>query len=109
MLFLNEYEIGTAEQAFDTYETPNLSAAAQTLTNLARYANENSDGWAYWSKPKSAAKALMTQIQHALVEYHRGGVVDDTTGPHLSKVYTPIKSFLTREGVDWRTIIVAPE
>ena len=41
--------------------------------------------------------------------YHRGGVVDDTTGPHLSKVYTPIKSFLTREGVDWRTIIVAPE
>lgn len=108
MLYLNDYDIATAQQAFGDADTPNLSAAAQTLANLAQWANENSDGWPYWSAPKTAAKALMIQIQHSLTEYHRGGVVDDTTGPHLNKCYTPVKAFLTKQGADWRDIIVAP-
>lgn len=109
MLYLNDYDIENAQQAFNTPETPNLAAAAQTLANLAEWTNRNSDGWAYWSKPKTAAKALMTQIQHSMDDYHRSGVVDDTTGPHLKKVYAPIKSFLTKQGADWKDIIVAPK
>lgn len=108
MQYLNAYEIDTALDAFDGDETPNLCAAAQTLANLADWTNENSDGWAYWAKPKNAAKALINQISDSLSDYHRSGTADDTTGPHLKKCYTPIKSFLTKQGVDWRTIIVNP-
>lgn len=108
MLYLNADETAIAEEAFDTYETPNLSAAAQTLTRLIVWTNANSDGWSSWPKPVRAAKALQTILSAALTEYHRTGVVDDTTGPALKRAYTPIKAFLTREQADHSTVIVLP-
>lgn len=108
MLYLNADQSAIAEEAFDTYETPNLSAAAQTLTGLIVWTNANSDGWAYWPKPVRSAKSLQTILAAALSEYHRTGVVDDTTGPALKKAYTPIKAFLTRQQADHSKVIVLP-
>ena len=51
---------------------PTLGPATQTLFNLMKMVNSNSDGWPYWKKPANAAE--------------------------IRKAYTPIKAFITRMG-----------
>jgi hypothetical protein len=65
MLFMNEYEIEDSLLRFGSEETPNLLKGAKVLDGLRRWANSNSDGWAYWQKPLLAAKKLMTLLQAA--------------------------------------------
>jgi hypothetical protein len=95
MLFMNEYEIEDSLLRFGSEETPNLLKGAKVLDGLRRWANSNSDGWAYWQKPLLAAKKLMTLLQAA----DRFDPTD-CTDAELRAALTPIKSFLTKQGVE---------
>jgi hypothetical protein len=100
MSFMNEMEIEDALCRFR--EDPILGPAAQTLDNLRKVANQNSDGWVYWPKPARAAKKLMTLLQGA--SSFRSPVA--VTADQVRAAYTPIKSFLTRSNLE--CTIVSP-
>jgi hypothetical protein len=91
-MFMNEYDIDDAVRA--AAGDPVRLAAAQTLANVRDCANANSDGWAYWSKPQRAAAQLVGLLERA----QRGG--EEITRGELRKAYTPIRSFLTRMGLN---------
>lgn len=94
MLFMNEYEIEDALRRVDPEETPNLAGAIVNLANLAAWTNANSDGWPYWSKPCRAAKSLQALIQ-GVDRYDP----EDVLPTQVSKALSPVKAFLTRQGV----------
>jgi len=114
MRFMNDYDIDLA-QRHATH--PVLGPAVRQLKILRDYADENSDGWAYWPKPARSAARLM-----ALVEGDREvsdprcqdcGVMGnqrhyrhckrlDATEAELRKALVPVKALrtrLTREGM----------
>ena len=49
MRFMNSYDIARHQHAHG--EHPVLGPALETLSNLQEWANNYSDGWAYWPKP----------------------------------------------------------
>lgn len=100
MLFMNEYDVDECLRHFHPSELPNLSKGSQTLANLVRWTNRNSDGWAYWPKPVRAAKSLMLMLNAARDQFYRGYEPKDVSDAELAKALRPIKAFLTREGVD---------
>jgi hypothetical protein len=94
---LNEFEIESAQrQAAEDFHRPNAQAAVLTLSRLMEWVNNNSDGWAYWAKPSNAS----TKLQR-IVETHYGYHASDAdvNARDLKAAYTPIKAFLTRQGV----------
>ena len=95
MLFMNDYEIQSALRSVDERETPNLAAAVVALARLADWADANSDGWHSWPKPCRAAKNLQALIQS--VDRYRP---TDVTAAEVKKAMVPVRSFLTRQGVD---------
>lgn len=105
MRFMNDYDIDNALRAFldraglGEGETPHLGILAVVVNNLADWANDNSDGWAYWPKPCRAAARAQEILQDALSAQYRGPV-EDIDIPTLRKACAPIKAFLTRQGVD---------
>lgn len=99
MLFLNEYEIDMYSVRF-TDEQPNLQYAALALKNLMEWTNSNSDGWAYWRKPLMAARKVMT-----LLDDSDWSDSNDVSDGELKAALTPIKSFLTRHGVNWKEVL----
>jgi len=100
MLFLNEWEVNDREIRFNGGHTPVLGRAATILGNLVRWTNRNSDGWAYWPKPRRASKSL----QALLYDIRRE---NDITEAELSKALAPVKAFLTRQGVDHDIVLTA--
>jgi hypothetical protein len=96
-MFMNDYEIddALARAEGDTVQL----AAARTLANLRDCANANSDGWAYWPKPSRAA----TRLCELLERVRRGETI--TIG-EVRKAYTPIRSFLTRQGLNCEIVEV---
>lgn len=109
MKFANEYDINQFLVTFDDEATPNLFRAAVVLNNLADWANENSDGWAYWPKPVRSAARLITLLEDASTAaslgmparsaWRTGDFLADVTERDLTVAFAPIKSFLTRQGV----------
>jgi hypothetical protein len=104
MLYMNDYEIDQAIRLHSaTIHTEDILAlnGALVLRNLAEWANANSDGWAYWPKPARAAAKLMTLLQERERRYRDGGIDADqgVTRGELAAAITPIKAFLTRQGV----------
>lgn len=93
-MWMNEHEVEEALRRFDD-DTPNLREGAQVLDRLVRWTNNNSDGWPYWPKPARAANTLMGLL---------GGAdrfdPKDISGRQLALALRPIKSFLTRQGVN---------
>jgi hypothetical protein len=102
MSFMNDYDIQQAKTILcGSGQTPNAGHAIGVLENLMDWTNANSDGWAYWPKPARSAKSLMRCIEVAVDDYRRGNDdLLDLTDDELKKLYAPIKSFLTRNGVD---------
>lgn len=100
MRFMNEWDI---DRAYETIagnpDAPNLSRAVITLATLVEWTNSNSDGWAYWPKPCRAAGKLQALIQGA---YDHD---DDVTAAELTAALTPVKAFLTRQGVNHGEVI----
>jgi hypothetical protein len=92
-MWMNEYEV--AQAIFNFHDTPNLLQGALVLDKLTIWTNRNSDGWPYWQKPARAAKSLMALLQGA----DRFNPVDISEAD-LKKALSPIKAFLTRQGVD---------
>lgn len=106
MLFMNEHEIQDVEYRIHDDETPNLAAGVQVLVALVEWANRNSDGWPYWTKPARAAKGLMTLLHdrdYAIRFGHNrdGSPLTDVSEADLKRALAPIKSLLTKQGVDW--------
>lgn len=104
--WMNEDEIAEAVERFDDPGLDNLRRGAHTLRRLMRWTNENSDGWPYWKKPAAAANKLMELLDTKTREQsHRGDGLTDITDAELAKALSPIKAFLTREGVDHSLIL----
>lgn len=96
-MWMNEYEIERMLRRFD--EDTNLMQGARILYRLMRWTNSNSDGWPYWQKPSRAATRLMELLQAKDMEYRCTGEFTDVDYKELQKTLTPIKAFLTRQGV----------
>lgn len=97
-MWMNEYEIEDALRLTAYFELPNARRAAEILSRLKDWTNNNSDGWPYWQKPSKAADKLMTALT-AAINASRQQDNMDMTQAELQKALTPIKSFLTRQGV----------
>lgn len=107
---MNEYEIDDVVELFgrDKQEIPNLFAAAVALSRLRGWTNSCSDGWQYWPKPSTAATQLITVIKNGERRWRKDWEWQDITEAQLKRALTPVKSFLTRQKVDWRTILEPP-
>lgn len=100
MKFANEYDIQQYLSTFDDGSTPNLFKASVILNNLADWADSSSDGWACWPKPSRSAASLITLLEDARQAWLTGGFLADVSEADVRRVCSPIKAFLTREGVD---------
>lgn len=108
MMFMNDYDIEQARSRYGRGETPNRLALAIVVDRLAEWANDNSDGWAYWPLPcRSAAKAMELIQSTAYPEFERRQHEDITDEEMLAAV-KPIKAFLAKQNVpaDQREIIL---
>jgi hypothetical protein len=99
MKFMNDYDIETAQYRFSQGSTPNREKVADIVAKLADWADSNSDGWAFWPKPaKAAAKAMDLIDPQTNADYDRM-YATDATEAEVKAALSPIKSFLTRNGV----------
>jgi hypothetical protein len=101
---MNRWDVDEAAERF-TDETPNLQRGARVLVRLVNWTDSNSDGWPYWQKPSNAASKLMEHLESAKRTYEP----TDLTDAELTKALTPIKAFLTKQGVDHALILTEPE
>lgn len=96
MRYMNDYDIHIAARTYAAQ--PNLTAAIQTLDNLRQWADENSDGWAYWPKPVRAASKLMELIEgdgtNAAIAERR---TNDISLAALKKALAPVRAFRTSQ------------
>lgn len=97
---MNEHEITEARQLAAELELKNLWAGASVLANLRDWTNQNSDGWPYWSPPNRASQKLQAELARMRTDLYRGKDAQDITDSDLARLCSPIKSFLTRRGVD---------
>jgi hypothetical protein len=104
--FANHSEIDRFVEITDDGSTPNLHKLALTVRNLRDWADENSDGWAHWAKPSRAASNAVAILDAVETAWGTGGFITDVPNRELAAARTPIKRFLTRQGVDHAGIIV---
>jgi len=102
MRFMNDFDIACARRRHGDH--PVLGPAIQTLDNLREWADDNSDGWAYWPKPARAAAKLMELIEgNGTWEAIR--TADERATPAAyRKALAPIKAFRTRQGADFEIV-----
>lgn len=112
-MWMNQWDIEDAGRyarlmAEEGYSVPNLIEATETLHNLMRWTNDNSDGWHVWPKPSRAANRLMEAID-GVVRVYRGfnwqSELYDISDADLKAALRPIKAFLTRHGVDHAEVL----
>jgi hypothetical protein len=101
---MNEYDVNDAVVRRAGH--PTLGPATQTLANLVRVANENSDGWCYWPKPARAAAKLMELIEGDGTWEATRGERNDVTAAQVKAAYRPIRAFLTRNNLTCEIIEV---
>ena len=102
MRFMNEWDIGNAQRRYADH--PVLGPATTTLRRLADWANENSDGWAYWPKPCRAAAQLMELIEGNGTNRALAEADERATPAAYRKALAPIKAFRTRQGADFEIV-----
>jgi hypothetical protein len=93
---MNEWDVAEARERHASH--PVLGPATRTLDNLRDWADQNSDGWAYWPKPARSAASLMELIERAS-PFRRDR--QDPTPAEYRKALGPIKAFRTRQGADF--------
>ena len=91
MLYMNDYDLACAKSRYDGGDTPNRYALVVVVSRLREWANNNSDGWAYWPKPVRAAKRA--------IELINGNESADITVADMNAALRPIKAFMTRQNV----------
>jgi hypothetical protein len=100
MTWMNEYDVGDAYDAYaERDDLPNLAVAVVALSDLVTWTNRNSDGWPYWQKPSRAASKLQGLIQ-SVDRWHPKDLARDD----VKRAITPIKAFLTRQGVAYSDV-----
>ena len=102
MLYMNDYDLHFARQRFTRSSTPNRLALVMVVDNLREWADNHSDGWAYWPKPARAAAKAMEQIASTTNVQNRAQEAQDITDAELLAAVRPIKAFLTRQKADPR-------
>lgn len=104
---MNEFEIETAQlRACEDFHRPNLQNSVLTLARLMEWTNSNSDGWAYYRKPVNASMRLQRAIYGRYFGIARDREdLPDLINAEYKAALTPIRSFLTREGIDPLDII----
>lgn len=99
MLFMNDWDLQQARRRFTQDTVPNRLALVMVVDNLREWANENSDGWAYWPLPCRAAKNAMELIQSTAYPEYERRQHEDITDEEMHAAVRPIKAFLTRQKV----------
>ena len=100
MHFMNDYDIEIAQYRYSQGETPNREKVADAVAKLADWADNNSDGWAYWPKPAKAAEKAMSLLDPRDYKEYVRFEDEDATDAEITAAFRPIKSFLTRNGVE---------
>ena len=93
-MFRNEYDIEFMVERARANDKYYALQGAELLQRLLEWTNENSDGWAYWPKPRQAADKLGDLLWDAAFSY------SDISDNDLKRLVRPIKAFLTRQRVD---------
>jgi hypothetical protein len=100
-MYLNDYDLQCARSEFTRATAPNLLALVMVVDNLREWADDNSDGWAYWAKPRNAASTAVDYIvegqRRIRASYGEGAV--DCSDADVTRCVAPIKAFLTRQKV----------
>lgn len=98
MKYMNDYDLDRAERVARRNGWENRGAVVGAVSNLKGWADANSDGWAYWLKPRRAALRAM----EAITGDGTNAADDrpDMTRAEVTAVIRPIRAFLTRQGVD---------
>lgn len=104
MHFMNEYEVNEAVGRFGWSKTPNRYYVSRVVQNLMAWTNAHSDGWAYWPKPARAAAKAMALLDGSTWAERREQESVDATEAEVKAALAPIKSFLTRQGVDHKEV-----
>jgi len=98
VLFMNGFDLTHASSSFTRAGTPNRLALAFVVDNLREWADDHSDGWAFWPAPTRAAKQAMTLIQSTTNAANNEQEAHDITDAQMMAAVKPIKAFLTRQG-----------
>lgn len=104
MRYMNEWDIDQVLSLTEQQNLPNLHRGAVVLSKLRHWANNNSDGWPYWTKPALAAKKLMAMLDNRELFLGRG---TDVPWSEVNKAFIPIKALLTRQGADHKEVFDA--
>lgn len=100
MSFMNEYDRTGAIYRFTRANTPNRRMLAEAVDALATWADNNSDGWAYWPKPARAAAKAIALVESTTSAGNAAQERTDATDAEVAAALAPIRSFLTRHGVN---------
>lgn len=98
-MFMNDYAIDRARVMATRNRWTNRAKLVKAVNALREWADDNSDGWAYWPKPVRAAKRAMEVIEGD------GTNRADATEAEVKAALVPIRSFLTRQGVDAASVL----
>ena len=99
MKHMNDCDIHMAQRRFRRGGTPYRAALVFTVTELRNWADNNSDGWAYWCKPVQAAQRAISHIASTTNEENDRRAREDISPEEFKAAIRPIKSFLTRQNV----------
>ena len=97
MAYMNDYDITCARSRFGRGATPNRLALALVVDNLREWADDHSDGWAYWPKPAQAAAKATALIESRTFAENVTQEAEDITDETMHAAVRPIKAFLTRQ------------
>jgi hypothetical protein len=102
-VFANRNDIWTWQQRHNNATgRPMAGALADNLAALAQWADDNSDGWSTWPKPARAARTatlLLRDLDNRERESWSTGRLDDLTAADVKRALSPVRAFLTRQGV----------
>jgi hypothetical protein len=96
---MNDYDLTSAEQRYSQGDTPNRLRLTRIVSALREWADQNSDGWAYWPKPVRAASKAIELIDSTTTPENQRRSREDITEVEMSRALSPIKAFLTRQHV----------
>lgn len=100
MKHMNDYDLAFARSRFTRASKPNRLALVMVVSNLAEWADNHSDGWAYWAKPRQAAQKAIALIESRTNRENDEQERNDITEAEMLAAVRPIKSFLTTQKVN---------
>lgn len=105
MRYMNDYDLDGAARRYDPAVVPNRARLTEVVARLRDWTNGHSDGWAYWPKPVRAAAKAIALIDSTTTPENDRRAREDATAAETVAALSPIKAFLTRQGVEHSTIL----